>query len=82
MIKLLHVGIPKKRLDEHERLLNEAFRNEIREHGSIEIAYGRLVNSQPYRLLDSRVYDKDAKFLRHNPRIPGEPLEETDDVRK
>ena len=60
--------------------LNDAFREEIREHGSIEVAYGRLISNKSYRLLDGREYGNEGKFIRNMPRGNGQTPEETDDV--
>ena len=73
-------GIPKSRLNEFENELNAEFRDEIREHGSIETAYGRMVCKHSYRLLDGREYGNESKLLRSLPRWAGEGPEETDDV--
>ena len=60
--------------------MNEEYRNELQEHGSIEMAYGRMVARHSYMLLDGRTYDEEAN-LRKVPRWSGEVPEETDDVR-
>ena len=75
-----YIGIGKVRLNEIEKQLNDEFKLEIREHGDIEMAYGRLVNKHSYRVLDGRTYDKDMKLLRNIPRWSGEIPEETDEV--
>ena len=56
--------MPAKFRDEVQAKLNDAFKEEIRQHGSIEIAYGKMVVNYSYRLLDLYSYELTPRLLR------------------